>query len=687
MADNFLSIGGRGLSKRMFSAGTLFLSCGSLVVMFAGAAGAAEADKGRQLLTDLSLEQLMEVPVFSASRKSQNLSDVSSAVFVINQEDIRHSGATTIPDLLRMVPGVQVASIDGNSWAISIRGFNGTFANKLLVMIDGRSVYTPFYGGVFWDVQDTLLEDIERIEVIRGPGSTMWGANATNGVINIITKRAQNTDGALVTGLVGSHEKGTVGLRYGSVIGDGTHYRLYLKHLERGDTATTVGSAGDATQSTRGGFRVDSSPASDLNLTLQGDFYGGSAGKAFYVPSLSPPYSLTVPQTSDLAGGNILSRLDWLQSPSSKMSLQLYYDKTSRDNSIVKEDQDTVDLDLQHNLRLSDSNELTWGAGYRFLHDDTRGTVNVLFVSPQSRSDNLLNLFLQDEITLLPETLRLVLGSKLEHFDFTGWELEPSARLLWTVRRGYSVWAAVTRSVRTPTRGEQDISKALTVVPPHPTVPLPTLLVAVGNAQLKAESVLAYELGVRADLSESFSLDISSYYNQYHDLISGSPGTPVVKAGSQITIPYNLANVSQYDSGGAELSFQWQPVEWWKIKGGYAYIRFFGDGARNDSLGAKATPSHQATLRSMLALGRDVDLDLWARYVGDNYYELAPGPVYIPAYVTLDCRLAWRPLAGVELSLVGQNLLDQRHIETISDQSPVRHEIERTVYGKVAWAF
>jgi iron complex outermembrane recepter protein len=665
----------------------MLLSCCSLLCLPVGAlaASGADADNDRQELADLSLEQLLEVSVFSASRKNQTLSDVTSAVFVITQEDIRHSGATTIPDLLRMVPGVQVASIDGNTWAVSIRGFNGTFANKLLVMIDGRSVYTPLYGGVFWDVQDTLLEDIERIEVIRGPGSTMWGANAVNGVISIITKDAQNTNGAQLSGVVGSRERGTVGARYGSTIGESTNYRLYAKYLNRGDSVSTTVPLSDSMEITRGGFRVDSVPASNLNLTLQGDLYGGTAQKSFTVPILTRPFSQTTPQPADLFGANVLSRLDWMQSDSSKASLQLYYDRTSRDTVFIRELRDTVDVDLQHNLRIAGVHELTWGAGYRFMHDDTHGTRNVFLLTPESRSENLLNLFLQAEVSLLPETLRFIVGTKLERNEFTGWEVEPSARLLWTPRKGYSLWTAVTRSVRTPSRGEQDAKRGFIALPPSPAVPLPSVLVIAGNRQVKPESLLAYELGFRAALSGALALDFASYYNQYDDVISATRGAGVPE-GTQVTVPLNVGNLNKYDSCGGEVSLQWQPSPWWKLKGGYAYIQFFGAGVQ-DSQAVRVTPAHQGTLRSMFALGSDVDLDLWARYVGHSRYPLLNGIAEIPAYLTMDVRLAWRPAVGVELSLVGQNLLEQRHLEAVSDITVARHEVERTVYGKVAWAF
>jgi len=660
-----------------------FLSLPLFLTAFASvpALGAEESSSAEVL--DLPLERLMDVSVVSASRKSQSLSDVSSAVFVINQEDIRHSGATTIPDLLRMVPGVQVASIDGNSWAVSIRGFNGTFANKLLVMIDGRSVYTPLYGGVFWDVQDTMFDNIERIEVIRGSGSTMWGANAVNGVINIITKNAQDTKGGLVTGLIGSQGNGSVGARYGAAVSDSANYRLYLKNIDGGDTFSDTTGVRDYLRVTRGGFRLDSAPSSSLNLTLQGDAYGGREGKTANIPTFSFPYHDILKGSSGLFGANILSRLDWLQSETSKFSLQLYYDRTARSTDLVKEYRDTADIDLQHNLRLNDSHEITWGAGYRFLHDHTPGSTTFI-LTPESRSDSLLNLFAQDEITLLPDTLRFILGSKLEHSEFSGWELEPSAKLSWTPSKGYSLWASVSRSVRTPTRGEQDATIALTVIPAAPPLPQSVIVLA-GNREVSAESLLAYELGFRADLSETLSVDLSSYYNQYRKVINPTRGAIFSQNGS-LLVPYIFTNQLRYDSTGAELSFQWQPREWWKLKGGYAFIRFFGDDLDN-SMAVKATPTHQATLRSLFAVTRNIDFDLWARYVGANHYSLTSGVVEIPAYPTLDARLAWRPMAGVEISLVGRNLIQRRHLETVSDLSIVRHEVERTMYGQVSWAF
>jgi iron complex outermembrane recepter protein len=637
---------------------------------------------------ELSLERLMDVSVISASRKTQTLSDVSSAVFVINQEDIRTSGATTIPDLLRMVPGVQVARIDGSSWAVSIRGFNGTFANKLLVMIDGRTVYTPLYGGVFWDVQDTLLENVERIEVIRGSGSTMWGANAVNGVINIITKTAQDTAGALVTTLAGDHERLTVGARYGSSIGDATGYRFYFKHVERGNSYTPTPGVDDSLTVNRGGFRLDSAPSNALNLTLQGDVYGGGAGNAVNVTTTTPPFSATALQRADVFGANLLSRLDWLQAGDSKISLQMYYDRADRNTPLVQEYRDTVDIDLQHTVRLARRHEVTWGAGYRFIHDRTAGSSN-FFLIPEQRSENQVNLFVQDEITLLPETLRFILGSKVEHRRYSGWELEPSAKISWTPQKGYSLWASVTRSVRTPTRGEQDLRLQLAYIPAAPNLPpplnLPTVLVMTGNRELSSESLLAYEAGFRADLSSSLSLDLSSFYNRYHGLVDLKAQTPSPD-GSQLTVPMLLTNQFDYETSGAELSLQWQALEWWKLKGGYGYIAFLG-AAGNDSLASRSTPGHQGSLRSLMAFGRNVDLDLWARYVGANRSALASSVTDIPAYTALDARLAWRPLSGVELSLVGQNLLQGRHSEATTNQNSLRHEVERTLYGKASWAF
>lgn len=674
--------GSRRASLRRRSGRILFCLGMTHALLAQAAIPASAQETGSAEVLDLPLERLLDVSVVSASRKTQLLSDVTSAVFVINQEDIRHSGATTIPDLLRMVPGVQVASIDANSWAVSIRGFNGTFANKLLVMIDGRSVYTSLYGGVFWDVQDLPLDNIERIEVIRGSGSTMWGANAVNGVINIITKNTLDTTGTLLTGLIGTKEHGRVVARYGAELGDRANYRIHLQHVDRGDTYSATPGATDHLQTTRGGFRVDSIPDSNLHVTVQGDIYGGSEGNSTTVPTFTPPFSSTINQDTSVFGADLLSRIDWLQSEASKFSLQLYYDRTDRSRAIIREGRDTFDLDLQHNVRFAGFNELTWGAGYRFLHDRTSGP---FVLTPRSRSNQLLNLFVLDEITLLPETLRFIVGSKLEHNDFTGWEIQPSARLLYIPHKGYTLWTAVTRSVRTPSRSDHDVRYNLAVFP-DPQSPLPVAVVALGNPQLKAESLLAYELGFRADLPQSASVDLTTFYNHYRDIIDPGPEEPFVEGGTQVTVPYVFHNLPGYDSWGAEISLQWQPQDWWKLKGGYSYIEFLGSGKEN-SLGVKATASHQATLRSMFAVTRDVDFDLWGRYVGANTYPLLSGIAEIPAYFTLDARLAWRPVAGVELSLVGRNLLEGRHLETVSDLTEVTHEVERSVYGKVSWAF
>lgn len=665
-----------------FALRLFFLIVSSLVVS-CFPAYAADQDQTETVL-ELPLERLLDVSVISASRKNQSLSDVASAVFVINEDDILHSGATTIPDLLRMVPGVQVASIDGTSWAVSVRGFNGLFANKLLVMIDGRTVYTPLFGGVLWDVQDTLLDNIERIEVVRGSGSTMWGANAVNGVINIITKHSQDTVGGLAIGLVGSRERGTVGLRYGAEVGANSSYRIYLKHVERAGLPTLGPPAADSLSMTRGGFRFDSTPAAGVNVTLQGDLYGGTADHSYTVSTFTPPFSATSSPAADLLGGNLLSRVDWLTSDTSKFSFQLYYDRTGRDTPFVKEDRDTVDLDLQHNVRLAGVHELTWGAGYRFLHDRTPGDA-VFSLDPSSRSNHLLNLFLQDEITLVPDQLRFILGTKLEHNSFSGWEVEPSARLSWTVHRGYSLWASVSRAVRTPSRGENDLRIPLTLVPANPQSPLPTQVVLLGNPDLKPESVLAYELGFRADLNNALSLDVTSFYYRYSDLVGAQLGTPSVSGGVR-SVPDTFVNLNSCDSSGAEVSLKWQALEWWKLKGGYSYIQFFGSQAAT-AQGSKTTPAQQATLRSFMALGRDLDLDLWTRYQSHNTSAQQSSEVHIPAYLTLDARAAWRVAPGWELALVGQNLLDRRHLEAVSEQTIAQHEVERSVYGKVTWEF
>jgi len=469
-------------------------------------------------LTDLSLEELMSIEVTSVSKKEQNLFLTPAAVHVITEEDIRRSGATNIPEALRLVPGLSVAQVDTNKWAITSRGFNGLFASKLLVLIDGRSVYTPLFSGVYWDVQDTLLEDLDRIEVIRGPGATVWGANAVNGVINIITKRSEETQGSFISSGGGSQETGFAGLRYGGSVGEDLHYRIYTKYFNRGNFARSSGLEGaDQWDVSRGGFRLDWKVSEKDSLTLHGDFYDGDMGQTLIFPTLSPPFTVVLDDRTQVVGGNLVGRWTRTVFDKSEIEVQTYYDRSERNGALLGEVRDLFDLELKHHWSRSEGHDVVWGFGYRVTSDELRNSI-VVSLDPLSRTDHLFNGFLQDEITLAPDGLWLTVGSKFEHNSYTGWEIQPSAKLMWMPHHRHALWTGVSRAVRMPARTNSEFRINFAAYP-DPTGLL-TLISIFGNPDLSAEDLLAYELGYRFQPKSSLSFDVATFYNVYKDLMS-----------------------------------------------------------------------------------------------------------------------------------------------------------------------
>jgi iron complex outermembrane receptor protein len=652
--------------------------------------------------TTLPLESLLELKVTSVSKKSQQLTDAAAAVFVITQEDIRRSGVTTIADALRMVPGVQVARIDSNKWAVSARGFNGRFANKLLVLMDGRSLYTPFFIGVYWEVQDTPLEDIDRIEVIRGPGAALWGANAVNGVINIITKPTELTHGTLVSGGGGTYEKSFLTVRHGMPLGDAADLRVYGKYLQRDDFVDAAGDdTHDAWRLSQGGFRIDSKPTPRDALTLQGDYYAGRLDETFQLyglPATSvPPYISRVPSTTSVSGGNLLVRWQRQLAGTDSLSLQSYYDHSQRQMLILPQEFDTFDLELQHRLALGTQQDLIWGVGYRF-GDIRLGESTTLSFHDRQTSSQLYSAFLHDEITLVPNRLALILGARLEHNDVSGMEVQPNGRLIWTPTPQHSVWGAISRAVRSATSGEQDIVYRYRTLPtgsPANPLPLPLRLEIIGNPGFKSESVIAYEVGYRTEPLVQLTMDVALFYNDYRHLRVVSPGTPYTEPSGGAPVnavqPFILSNDMHGYAYGAEVAFDWLPLSWWRLKAAYTFERLFMylDGTSTDLVNrgnaVGDTPRHQFSLRSDTELGRDVTLDLWLRCV-ENLASIDSAS--IPGYVTLDARLAWKPLKTLELALVGQNLFDSRHPEFIPEYiNTVPSETPRSIFGKATWKF
>ncbi|MCP3852163.1 MAG: TonB-dependent receptor [Gammaproteobacteria bacterium] len=635
-------------------------------------------------LKAMSLEALMNVEVTSVSRRKQKLVDAASAVFVINQKDIHHSGATSIPELLRMVPGINVARVDANSWAITSRGLSGLFANKLLVLMDGRSVYSPSFSGVYWSVQDTVLEDIERIEVIRGPGASVWGANAVNGVINIITKSAADTQGTLLTAGTGTEERKFGSIRQGGEIGKG-HYRLYAKYFKRDDAVFTNGQdADDAWDSLRAGFRTDFQSSDNDKVTIQGDIYQGDAGETVTSPSISPPYMPTVNNNYDFNGANLLARWERSFFDGSSRALQFYYDKAKYTGQ-RNEHRQTLDLEYKFHLAPQNSHELVWGVGYRYTWDKLQETEFRSF-EPQSRYDSTYNAFIQDEITLIDEKLFLTLGTKLEHNDYSGFEIQPTARLLWHPEQDHSLWLAISRAVRTPNRSEHDTTAIPAVMPPF-SGGLPVQMQIMGNDDFDSEVLIAYEAGYRMPFTPLGSIDLALFYNDYDQLRSIESVGIVPHPPSHITATNTIENKLSGESYGVELALKLRPRDGWELQLAYSWsdVHLRLDSDSSDNLSKEdegTTPEHQLSLRSGMELSSVVDLDLWLRYVD----ELPSGN--IDAYTTLDARLSWEYREGLEFSLVARNLMDSQHAEYNQSilSAPVT-EIEREFYGQVTWKY
>ncbi len=644
---------------------------------------------------DLSVEDLLKVEVTSVAKKVQSLNDAAAAVFVISNEDIKRSGATTIPDALRLAPGLDVARIDANKWAVSSRGFNGRFANKLLVLIDGRSAYTRSFSGVYWENQDVMMEDIDRIEVIRGPGATLWGANAVNGVINIITKSSSQTQGVLLNAGGGTQEQGFGSFRYGTKFGEDTTARAYIKGFERGqNTLASGGNAGDNWNKVQGGFRLDSQLSTQDALTVQGDVYHTHINQFSYYPQLTPPFQFNQTDNNNSYGGNLLGRLQHTFSLTSDYTLQFYYDAYARHEGPYDDSRHTLDFDFQHRFAPLDWQEIIWGVAYRFGHDHIVGNTlqngsKVFELNPVSVNDQLISGFIQDELTLIDNKLWLTIGSKFERNDYSGFEGQPTARIMWAPYNQHRLWAGVSRGVRTPSRAEQGFNLLSSVIPPQalPFPPFSTPPVAVviqGNPAYRSEEVISYELGYRSTFSKSVSLDVTGFYNNYRDLRYGVQGIPSF-TGTELIQPLNFTNSLKGQTYGVEIATVWQMLDWWRWDVNYSWLDTHLLDIGNPQTGI--SPQQRASLRGSLSPHKDIDLDFWFRYVDSNFTVGSFGNTTIKPYVTLDLRTAWRPYKGIELSLVGQNLLAQKHLEYINENQTLPTAIDRGLYGKISWDY
>jgi iron complex outermembrane recepter protein len=680
-------LGARACKEARLLHKMMWLVTAACMLVFVTPFSATLADEGKVDLTELSLEDLMNVEVSSVSKKAEPISEAAAAIYVLSADDIRRSGAMTIPDALRMVPGVQVAQIDANKWAVTARGFNGNFANKLLVLIDGRSVYTPLYSGVYWDVQDVVLEDIERIEVIRGPGATLWGANAVNGVINILTKSAMETNGSFISAGSGSYNRSAGELRLGKALKENLACRVYGKWFERNGFYDSFGhSAGDSWKALRGGFRADwkINPSSDL--TVQGDGYDGKVNTNYRLPSVSSPYFQDISSSTPIRGGNLLTRWATGQPDHSRVSVQLYHDWTERHDAIIGETRHSTDFDVQHIWTIRPKLNITSGIGYRLSRDNVDST-QFARAENRTRSSNLFSTFVQATTQFFDKRVTITVGSKLEHNDFTGFEIQPSLRWLWAVNDRHSIWSSVSRAVRTPSRGEHDGRVWLYVIPPltaaNPTQA--TMLVEyTGTASFKSESVVSYEAGYRGNLTPRLWLDAAAYYNHYDGIISGQAGAPEPPDAERpyIVIPYQPYNGSVVNSYGLEIATDYRVSSVIRTKAAYT----FGIGEKPNSsmqltAGAFLMPRHQVSLQMNTNPLKWLELGTWARYV-DQISESR-----VPSYWTLDMRVSLNVTKQVTFSVTGKDLLEKQHQEFVSDLNNSYSEAKSRVFGAITWRY
>ena len=606
-------------------------------------------------LGSLSIEQLANLPVTSVAKRPEPLSQAPAAIYVITHEDIERSSANTIPEMLRLAPNLQVYQTSASNYVITARGFSGnnsdqSFTNQLLVLIDGRSVYTPLYSGVYWDMQDVLPADIDRIEVISGPGAALWGANAVNGVINIITRKAADTQGLRLD--VGSGSLETAwDVQYGGKVGDALAYRAYFRSFAERDTVTAAGQgAGDHWQRPQGGFRLDYTPSGADILTLEGDAYVGAEA---------------APGSDDerIAGRNVTGRWTRDLQDAGSLQLQAYYDHTERGavSSSGSFWLDTYDVDLQHSFGLGSRNTIVWGGGGRISRYQIEGTGSLLF-APSSRSLDLGDLFAQDTLAVTSK-MKVTIGLKLESDPYSGLAVLPNLRASYSPTPQLMVWAAASQAVRSPTPFDRDvIEKSGGAV------------FLTGYSDFKPVDLTAYETGVRAQLGSRASLAASAYYNVYSDIRS-IEDTPVV------FLPLHWGNGIQGDTYGLETWGDYRATDWWRLEASVNLMgeRFkFRPGATG-LLGLSQVgddPGQVVKLQSSMTLPHGVTLDAFLRY-----YSALPDPA-VPAYAELNLRVGWAVTDKLRLAISGENLLHPQHQEF---PAPGANAVPRSVFVRLSW--
>ncbi len=630
----------------------------------------------------------MEVTVTSPAKKSQKLHSTASAIYVLTQDDIQRSGAVNIMEALRLVPGVLVSKINQNSYTISIRGFNRRFgSDKLLVLMDGRTIYNPSIAGVFWISQDTVLEDIDRIEVIRGPGAALWGSNAVAGVINIITKDTKETNGVLASGGIGTEERGFTTLRYGEKVDAALDYKIYGKFRNRddGELANGVDSF-DSKKSRQFGFRSDWQVSNKDNLTTQGDYYNVQAETD--IPSRFVSFDFgSTPFLGiyEYTGANFLSRWNRKLKDDSSFKLQAYYDFFRRKSGVpLDEKTDQFDLEFQHDFKFGDHHNLSWGLNYRYAL--FRFAVNQIFQLPK-KDTNLFGLFVHDEIKVVPNRLSLILGTKLEHNDFTGLEVQPNARILWTPDKDHTIWAAFSRAVRIPTITE-DQRNTRRILINTGDGSLPLLIRDIAEGVSDPEELLAYEIGYRHNINAKFYFDFTGYYFDYDEIIESKVDSVFGKSNpiSHLVLPLTNDNAIEGEVYGFEIAAQWQPLSNLRLSTSYTFAQidlrptlpntFIPASVNGEGdLDSEGEPDHIFNIRSYFNLNPKLQLDSLFYLVSKNSIR------NVPLYTRFDLRLGWKPNKNTEISLVGQNLFDPKHPES-TELLERNSETQRSFYAK-----
>ena len=638
-------------------------------------------------LTELSPEQLSKIEVTSVSKKEQKLSDTAGAVFVITRQDIRNSPATSIPELLRMVPGLQVAQINGYQWAVSARGFAEHYANKMLVLVDGRSLFDPLFSGVVWSEQTIPLEDIERIEVTRGPGGTVWGTNAVNGVINIITREAKDTSGALVSVGVGNEERSQGFAQYGGKLTETTHYRIYSRYSDQGPAGNILGQpAHDSFRSTSGGFRLDTQISKNDRLMLEGMAFGNNSGFDAIGFSYVPPFDPQIITSRDFSGQNLLGNWTHKYSTGAQTNVQVSIAHVHElQPGELDQIGNVVTVAAQHEFFVGARHDFVSGVEYDLRSSQVGVLFDAISFVPANPKLSIAGAFLQDEILFANGAVHVTIGLRAEHNSLSGMDYEPNGRVLWKVTPKHSLWMAYGLANRGASPADTFVRVNISA---FPGIAGTQVVRYFGNSDIQPEKLHAFELGYRVQPYKALSFDVATFYNRYFDLIGSAPAQPFFEPGppSRLVIPMVAQNNIAGASFGGEFSARWVPRTWLRLSTSYSLLELDLRG-KVPQLGDTASVLEGQAPRHQLYFDASGDITKWLRLDSDLSFRDRLQYGNIPGYTTVDSKLSWHPQQRSEFSLGVKNLLNKEHLEFVSTQDGLPTVLGRSFYGKATWRF